>query len=101
AAAGKKAYDIPLYTNVWMNDVGAGGPARPAAATPGGGGGFPGDYPSGGAVSNVLDVWQRFAPHLDFIAPDIYLGDYEASCARYRHRGQPLFVPEQRRDAYG
>lgn len=40
-------------------------------------------------------------PALDFIAPDIYLNDYESSCRKYRHRGQPLFIPEQRRDEYG
>lgn len=100
AAAGKKAYDIPLYANVWMNYVGFDSTAH-LVATPVGGGGLPGDYPSGGAVSNVLDVWQKFAPHLDFIAPDVYLNDYEKSCARYRHRNQPLFIPEQRRDDYG
>lgn len=100
AAAGKKSYDIPLYTNVWMNYVGFDSTAH-LVATPVGGGGLPGDYPCGGPVSNVLDVWQKFAPHLDFIAPDIYLNDYDKSCARYRHRDQPLFIPEQRRDAYG
>lgn len=98
AAAGKTAYDMPLYTNVWMNYLDS---TSGAAATPVGGGGLPGDYPSGGAVSNVLDVWQKFAPHLDFISPDIYLNDYAITCARYRHRNQPLFIPEQRRDEYG
>ena len=100
AAAGKKAYDIPLYTNVWMNYVGFDSTAN-AIATPVGGGGLPGDYPSGGAVSNTLDVWMFFAPNLDFIAPDVYLNDYEKTCARYRHKDQPLFIPEQRRDEYG
>ena len=66
-----------------------------------GGGGHPGDYPSGGGTSTVLDVWQQFAPSLDFIAPDVYLNDYASSCHKYRHRNQPLFIPEQRRDEYG
>ncbi|SPO03662.1 probable beta-galactosidase [Cephalotrichum gorgonifer] len=100
AAAGKAAYDIPLYTNVWMNCVDLDSSAN-LIASPVGGGGLPGAYPSGGAVSNVLDIWQKFAPHLDFISPDIYLNDYTKTCARYRHRGQPLFIPEQRRDEYG
>lgn len=99
ASAGKAVYPLPLYTNVWMNYVAA--DADNAFPVVAGGGGLPGDYPSGGAVSNVLDVWQRFAPHLDFVAPDVYLNDYASSCAKYRHRGQPLFIPEQRRDEYG
>jgi hypothetical protein len=99
ASAGKKAYRLPMYTNVWQNYVGDDGDnAFPVVA---GGGGLPGDYPSGGATSNVLDIWQRFAPELDFIAPDVYLNDYASSCAKYCHRNQPLFIPEQRRDEYG
>jgi len=99
AAAGKDEYPIPFYTNLWMNYVGPDGDNEfPSVA---GGGGMPGDYPSGGAVANVLDIWQRCAPHLDFIAPDVYLNDYASSCANYRHRNQPLFIPEQRRDEYG
>ena len=99
AAAGKKEYPIPLYTNVWQNYVGQDGDNDfPIVA---GGGGHPGDYPSGGGTSTVLDIWQQFAPNLDFIAPDVYLNDYASSCHKYRHRNQPLFIPEQRRDEYG
>lgn len=99
ATAGKKAYPLPLYTNVWQNYVGEDGDNDFPVVV--GGGGAPGDYPSGGGTSNVLDVWQRFAPSLDFIAPDVYLNDYASSCRKYRHRNQPLFIPEQRRDEYG
>lgn len=99
AAAGKKQYPIPHYTNLWMNYSGDDSDNDFPIVV--GGGGMPGDYPSGGAVSNVMDVWMEFAPHLDFLGPDIYLNDYERSCAKYRHRNQPLFVPEQRRDDYG
>ncbi|KAN0095976.1 glycoside hydrolase family 35 protein [Hyaloscypha variabilis] len=99
AAAGKKEYALPLYTNVWQNYVGDDGDN--AFTVVAGGGGAPGDYPSGGGVSNVLDIWLAFAPSLDFIAPDIYLNDYSTSCAKYRHLNQPLFIPEQRRDDYG
>ena len=99
ASAGRKEYSVPLYTNVWQNYVGDDGDnAFPIVA---GGGGKPGDYPSGGGVSNVLDIWQKFAPTLDFIAPDVYLNEYSSSCTKYRHRNQPLFIPEQRRDEYG
>jgi hypothetical protein len=99
ASAGKAEYPIPLYTNVWQNYVGEDGDNDfPVIA---GGGGLPGDYPSGGGTSNVLDIWQKFAPSLDLIAPDVYLNEYSSSCAKYRHRNQPLFIPEQRRDEYG
>jgi hypothetical protein len=99
ASAGKSEYPLPLFTNVWQNYISD--DADNAFPTVAGGGGDPGDYPSGGGVSNVLDIWQKFAPTLSFISPDIYLNDYASSCAKYRHRGQPLFIPEQRRDEYG
>ncbi|KAH0379223.1 glycoside hydrolase, partial [Aureobasidium melanogenum] len=99
AAVGKSIYPLPLYTNVWQNviDSDTDSDTPPIA----GGGLEPGDYPSGGGVVDVLDVWQAFAPSLDFIAPDIYLNDYATSCRLYRHNKQPLFIPEQRRDEYG
>lgn len=99
AKAGKEQHSIPHYTNLWMNY--SGGDSDNDFPVVVGGGGMPGDYPSGGAVSNVMDVWMRFAPQLDFLSPDIYLNDYDRSCAKYRHRNQPLFIPEQRRDPYG
>jgi beta-galactosidase GanA len=99
ASAGKQAYPIPMYTHVWQNynddDADNNFPVVV------GGGDNPGDYPSGGGVINVLDVWKAFAPSLDMISPDVYLNDYSSSCAKYRHREQPLFIPEQRRDEYG
>ncbi|KAF7523491.1 hypothetical protein G7054_g11744 [Neopestalotiopsis clavispora] len=98
AAAGKAAFSLPLFTNVWQNYAEGGSGAESTVAA---GGGSPGDYPSGGGTSNVLDIWHRFAPSLDFIAPDIYLNDYQKTCEKYTHGGQPLFIPEQRRDGVG
>jgi hypothetical protein len=97
ASAGRKEYPLPLYTNVWQRYIGGEG-GVPVVA---GGGGAPGVYPSGGGVSNVLDIWRMFAPSLDFIAPDIYLNNYSSTCADYCHLNQALFIPEQRRDEYG
>ncbi|KAI7207156.1 glycoside hydrolase [Hortaea werneckii] len=99
ANAGKQAYPLPMYTNTWQKygDEDRDQNAPLVAA----GGSEPGVYPSGGGVPNVLDIWQRFALSLDFIAPDIYLNDYSKTCAKYRHRNQPLLIPEQRRDEYG
>jgi hypothetical protein len=99
ASAGKETYPLPLFTNVWQNrtdeDEEEGQPVIV------GGGGQPGDYPSGGAEVHVLDIWHHMAPSLDFIAPDIYLNNYNLTCAKYRHGDQPLFIPEQRRDEHG
>lgn len=99
AQAGKREYPLPMFANFWQNY----GEDQMAKQYPtlAGGGDLPGDYPSGGAVSNVLDVWMDLAPTLDFISPDTYLNDYHRICSTYRHRDQPLFIPEQRRDEYG
>lgn len=93
AAIGKKEYNIPVFTNVWQNNSANGSTAA--------GGIYPGDYPTGGAVGQVLDVWLQFAPTLSFVSPDIYLSDYEERCQWYTHKNQPYFVPEQRRDDVG
>lgn len=99
AASGKTAYNIPLFSNVWQNygDVDRDTNAPLVAA----GGSLPGHYPSGGAVASMLGIWKMVTPSLDMICPDIYLNDYVSSCSKYRHQNQPLFIPEQRRDAYG
>ncbi|GME23975.1 Glycoside hydrolase family 42 [Neofusicoccum parvum] len=98
AAAGKEKYPIPLYTNVWQNY--AGDDADNNFPTIVGGGDEPGNYPSGGGVVDVLDIWQKKHSALTPRA-DVYLNEYASSCAKYRHRNQPLFIPEQRRDEYG
>ncbi|CZR65072.1 probable beta-galactosidase [Phialocephala subalpina] len=99
ASVGKSIFPVPMFINVWQNysDEDSENPF-PAIV---GGGGKPGDYPSGGGVIGVLDIWQEFAKSLDFVAPDVYLNEYSSSCANYRHRNQPLFIPEQRRDDFG
>ena len=99
AAAAKSVYPLPLYTNAWQKFDG--GDTRTITASTVAGGVSPGDYPCGGPVSGVIDIWRAVAPSLDFVAPDIYLNDYVQCCSDYRHRKQPLFIPEQRRDEYG
>ncbi len=59
AAAGKGAYAMPMYVNVALN--------RP--------GRLPGEYPSGGPLPHLIDVWKAGAPTLDFLAPDIYFAN--------------------------
>jgi hypothetical protein len=79
AAVGKAEYPLPMYANAWLvqheNEK-------------------PGQYPSGGPVSRVMDIWRAAAPAIDFLAPDIYLPDFKAICASYTRSGNPLFIPE-------
>ena len=83
AEAGKQVYDVPMYANAWLKENAWQ---------------LPGDsYPSGGPTSNVLDIWKCAAPHLDLIAPDIYIENpemYHQVCAAYQRADNPLFVPE-------
>ncbi len=84
AAAGRQQYELPMFANAWL----VGGPGFP-----------PGKYPSGGPISKLLDVWQVAAPHLEFISPDIYHPDFRGICADYATQGNPLFIPEARKEA--
>lgn len=83
AAAGKKEYALPMYVNAWIVQY----PGQK-----------PGQYPSGGPVSRMLDIWKCSAHNIDFISPDIYLENFEEICASYTRNGNPLFIPEARRD---
>ena len=87
AEAGKASYDIPMFINVWMMEQ---------RWWP-----IPGEsYPSGGAVTKVLDIYKWFTPHVDFIAPDNYQADsrgYESICTNYSRKDNPLFLVETAR----
>ncbi|KAJ0150694.1 hypothetical protein CTA2_411 [Colletotrichum tanaceti] len=106
AAAGKKEYDIPLYTNAWLNFDDPSELDLRGVPLVVGGGAEPGVYPSGGPCPHVLDIWRHntvLAPQrsLDFLAPDLYFHNYEDVCRDYTAQGNPLFIPEQRRDENG
>jgi beta-galactosidase GanA len=95
AAAGKAAYDIPLYVNAWLSSL---------AGEPGGwasGGLTPGDWPSGGPLPHTFDVWLAGAPHIDLLAPDIYQPQFQEWCQQYVRRENPLFIPEMHRNEDG
>ena len=94
AAAGKAEHPLPLFANAWLNNPVA-LPGFPA------GGNNPGDYPSGGPLPHVLDLWRAAAPHLDFLAPDIYAPNFDFWCEGYTQLGNPLFIPETRADPDG
>jgi beta-galactosidase GanA len=78
AAAGKAQYPLPLYVNAALNRMGK----------------APGEYPSGGPVPHLLDVWKAGAPSLDLIAPDIYFPNFVDLATRFRRPDNPLFIPE-------
>lgn len=76
--AGKREYDLPMYVN--------GAQGRP--------GKLPGEYPSGGPLAHLFEVWRKGAPSIDFLAPDIYFPSFAGIVAGYAKPGNPLFVPE-------
>lgn len=79
--AGKKEYDIPMYVNCWLVQ-------HPGEK--------PGEYPNGGPVSRVMDIYKAAAPAIDFCAPDIYLKNFKEVCQMYYRpeKNNPLFIPE-------
>ena len=76
--AGKRRYDTPMYVNAALNRTGR----------------KPGEYPSGGPLPHLLDVWKAGAPSLDFLAPDIYFPNFAQLAALYRRADNVLFIPE-------
>jgi hypothetical protein len=81
AQAGKQAYNIPMYCNCWMPNP------RPNP-------GKPGNYPSGGPILTVLDIWKAGAPFIDMLGPDLYGGDFNDEAHFFHRRDNPLFIPE-------
>ena len=81
AEAGKAEYPLPLFVNTWLQQ-------RDHA--------WPGTYPSGGPVPQVMNVWQAGAPAIDVLAGDIYVPEFQETCERYHRCGNPLLIPESR-----
>lgn len=81
AAAGKKQYSIPMYSNCWMPNP------RPNP-------GKPGNYPSGGPIITALDIWKANAPAIDMIGPDLYGADYKDELTNFHRADNPMFIPE-------
>lgn len=78
AAAGRSELNLPMYTNA----------ALPRPGT------VPGQYPSGGPLPHLIDIWRAAAPSLDFLSPDIYFPTFIEWTERYAQPGNPLFIPE-------
>ena len=83
AEAGKSEYPLPMFANAWLR---AGGQRA-------------GQYPSGGPIDKVHDIWRAAAPAIDLFAPDIYLSNFKEICADYTRNGNPLMIPEAHRNA--
>ena len=85
AKAGKDAYDLPMTANCWLDK---------AADTPG-------DYPSGGPVARVHEVWDYCAPSIDVYCPDIYVPYFNKVCDSFVKNGtNPLYIPEAATHSY-
>lgn len=85
AKAGKDAYELPMAANCWLDK---------AADTPG-------DYPSGGPVARVHEVWDYCAPFIDVYCPDIYVPYFNKVCDRFVKSGtNPLYIPEAATHSY-
>jgi hypothetical protein len=80
---GKKIYPLPMYVNAALN--------RPNR-DPGSG------YPSAGPLPHLMDIWKAAGPSIDFLAPDIYFGNFKHWSDLYTRQGDPLFIPEHRFD---
>jgi beta-galactosidase GanA len=81
ASAGKKVYPLPMFANAAL--------VRPNYQ--------PGQYPSGGPLPHLVDVWRAAAPSIDFLSPDIYFANFAEWCRRYAWEGNAFFVPEAQR----
>ena len=77
---GKKEYNIPMFVNAWL-DWSFSKDLIP-------------EYPSGGPVSKVFDIWHAAAPSIDLIGADVYVDDFKKVCEMYTQSGNPLFLPE-------
>lgn len=87
AEAGKAANPLPMYVNAALRD--------PFAYQD------PMSFSSGGPTWDVLDVWKASAPHIDVVAPDIYMRDYASyvrTLQQYSRADNALMVPETGND---
>ncbi|WP_103062557.1 DUF5597 domain-containing protein [Actinomyces qiguomingii] len=82
AVAASAHLDVAYYANAWL------GP-QPGQE-------LPGQYPSGGPVAGVVDVWKAAAPTLALLGPDIYVDDVKGAVAGYVRADNALLVPESR-----
>lgn len=83
AEGGKAAYPLPLYVNAWMRYRGL----TQAGA----------EYPSGGATSNMLDIWKSQSRAIDVIGTDSYtqnLAEFHAGVLPYQRPDNAPWLSE-------
>lgn len=83
AEKGMAEYKLPTFANCWLVHKGESA----------------GQYPSGGPVSRMHEVWRYCAPAIDVLCPDIYVPEFLEVCDDYS-RNQPLFIPEAATHSY-
>lgn len=81
--AGRNEYPLPCYVNAWLRQFPW----------------FAGSYPSGGPVREMHGIWRTVAPSLFTLAPDIYVPYVADIMEMYSYEGNPLMIPEVRKDA--
>lgn len=81
--AGQEQYNLPCYANAWLKQYPW----------------YPGSYPCGGPIRETHAVWKLKAPNLFTLAPDIYVPYVADVMHEYSYEGNPLFIPEVRKDA--
>jgi hypothetical protein len=81
--AAQEKYNLPCFVNAWLKQYPW----------------VPGSYPSGGPVASMHKMWNLMAPSLFCLAPDIYVPYVPQVMAEYAKDGNPLFIPEVRKDA--
>lgn len=78
AARGKAVYPLPMNVNAAL--------VRP--------GRLPGQYPSGGPLPHLFDIWHAAAPAIDLLSPDLYFPNFVEWATQYVRPDNPLFIPE-------
>jgi beta-galactosidase GanA len=78
AARGKAVYALPMNVNAAL--------VRPGRT--------PGQYPSGGPLPHLFDIWHAAAPAIDMLSPDLYFPNFVEWARQYVRPDNPLFIPE-------
>jgi len=77
-SAGKAEHPLPMFVNAAL--------IRPGHS--------PGQYPSGGPLPHLFDIWRVGSPSIDFLSPDIYFQNFSEWTRKYDRGGNPFFIPE-------
>ena len=85
AKAGRAVYDLPMYVNNMLRD-----PLAPIAP-------WKDNFAVGGPTYDVIDIYKAAAPHIDIVAPDLYMSEsanVHAVLGQFQRPDNALLVPE-------